>query len=106
MGDSPDTRRSLAVAPLIPNQRGNGETPVGPRRGPRDARLQGWRNRGPVARLFGAASGECVEITHTIKATRSHPRATFKPTAWEGIATHKPPTCDPQATSKPPQSQG
>jgi hypothetical protein len=33
MGDSPDTRRSLAVAPLIPDPRGYGETPVGPRWG-------------------------------------------------------------------------
>jgi hypothetical protein len=102
MGDSPDNRRTLAVAPLIPNQRCYGECPVRLRRGPRDARLPGWRYRGPVARLFGAASSECVEITHTVKATRSRPRATLKPTAWEGVATLKPPSGHPQATLRPP----
>ena len=88
---SRDTRRSLAVVPLIGDQRCYGEAPARLRRGPRDARVQGWRNKGPVARLFGAASSECVEITRAVKATRSHPRATFKPTAWGG-------DYDPQAT--------
>jgi hypothetical protein len=51
MGDSPDTRRTLAVVPLSPGQRYYGEAPVRLRRGPRDARLPGLE----VQRASGSA---------------------------------------------------
>ena len=38
LGASPDTRRTLAVAPLIGNQRCYGECPASVRRGPREER--------------------------------------------------------------------
>jgi hypothetical protein len=63
MGDSPDTRRTLAVVPLI---RIRGTTArlrrgSGAARGTLGCRVGGTRGE---FRLFGAASGECVEITH------------------------------------------
>jgi hypothetical protein len=53
-GDSPDTRRRLAVVPLIRDKRYYGETPVRLRRGSREGQLEGWRNRRPMAPRFGA----------------------------------------------------
>jgi len=52
---APDPRRRLAVVPLIPNQRYYGESPARVRGGPQDGLVQGWRNRGPEARLFKGA---------------------------------------------------
>ena len=54
MGVSPDTRRSLAVAPLIPDQRCYGEAPGRLRCGSQDGLVQVWRNRRPEARLFSS----------------------------------------------------
>ncbi len=34
------------------------------------------------------------------QAIPSHPHATLKPSAWEGIATHKPPSCDPRGGTR------
>ena len=52
----PEPPRSLIVVPRIPNQRYYGDTMVRLRGGPRDGLVQGWRNRGPEARLFGVPS--------------------------------------------------
>jgi hypothetical protein len=62
------------------------------------------------------AKAEALAVEHRNVVLKSHPQATYKPTAWEGIATHKPPTshphatlmrpsCDPHATHKPGKSQ-
>jgi hypothetical protein len=52
MGDTPETRRTHAVVPSI---RIEGTT-ARLRWSPRDCRVQGWRNQGPVARLFAGPS--------------------------------------------------
>ena len=63
-GASPDTRRTLPVAPLIGDKRCYGECPASVRRGPRDTPVQVQKKGGPEAKPFwGANVGfqECQE---------------------------------------------
>jgi hypothetical protein len=55
-GESWDTRRLLTVVPLIWDKRYYGEETARRTGGPRDGRVQGWRNRWLEVWLFGAPS--------------------------------------------------
>jgi hypothetical protein len=61
-GDSPDTRRTLAVVPLIRDQRYYGEAPARLRRGPRAAG-EGWARVG-----WAACNGSPGSVSATISA--------------------------------------
>jgi hypothetical protein len=75
MGDAPDTRRSLAVVPLIGNQRYYGESPASLRRDPREGGVRAERNslaagQEENTRFCGSLVGAAAE-THLNPKNRS-----------------------------------
>jgi hypothetical protein len=75
-GHSPDTRRTLAVAPLIAYQRCYGECPASVRRSPREGRVRDGRNslaagRGENTRPFSSLVGAAAETQLALKTVRA-----------------------------------
>ena len=73
---SPDTRRTLPVAPLIADKRCYGECPASVRRGSREGRVRDGRNNPPTTPTwFGCASEQrCTSSLSSASRTQALPR--------------------------------
>jgi hypothetical protein len=77
-GPSPEPRRTLAIVPLIGDQRYYGEGPARLRRSPREGRVRDGRNslaagRSEKTRRFSSLVGAAAETQLALKTVRAPP---------------------------------